>query len=517
MPATPLRSVLQAAFSGARREAAPRTDAELLAAFAAARDEAAFAELVRRHGRLVRGTARRIVSDPDTAEDVFQAAFLLLSQKAAAISWRPTVGPWLYQTTVRLAAKARARAARRRFVPIAPDVPAPAADPAAGLAWAEVRDALDRALAVLPARLRDPLVLCCLEGLTRDEAAAALGCSATAIKGRVARGRERLRRLLARCGLSLPAALGGALVADVAGAANGAAATARAALAFPTSGAAPPAVRELLRGTWLGWKSATALVGIVFTCAAAALGLAGGGPAANPALPSAKAPAAVPQTATGEAIKKLTGHVRWVTALVFTPDGRRLVSGSADQTGLVWDATLSALGDAGGGKPAGIGPAEAWDRLAAREARVGYAAMAALVATPAEAVALLRTRLRPAPVPTAADLDRLFQQLDSEKYDERQKASAELETFGPNAVAGVKARLERAPPLELRKRLERFLEGYGGPSPSPYLLRSVRGVAVLEAVGAPEARALLAELAKGPANDPLTREARTANRRRTAP
>jgi hypothetical protein len=224
------------------------------------------------------------------------------------------------------------------------------------------------------------------------------------------------------------------------------------------------------------------------------------------------------ETAPGEIIKKLTGHVRQVTALVFTPDGRRLVSVSADQTGLVWDATLSALGGPGGGKPGGIGPAEAWDRLAARDAGVGYAGMAALAAAPTEAIALLRARLRPAPVPTAADLDRLFRQLDSEKYDERQKASAELETFGPNAVAGVKARLERAPSLELRKRLDRFLEGNGGSGPpSPYLLRCVRGVAVLEAIATPEARALLAELAKGPANDPLTREARAANRRRSTP
>ncbi len=64
MPATPLRSVLQAVLSGARQELAQRTDAELLAAFASVRDEAAFAELVRRHGRLVRGTARRTTRRP---------------------------------------------------------------------------------------------------------------------------------------------------------------------------------------------------------------------------------------------------------------------------------------------------------------------------------------------------------------------------------------------------------------------------------------------------------------------
>ena len=53
-----------------------------------------------------------------------------------------------------------------------------------------------------------------------------------------------------------------------------------------------------------------------------------------------------------------------------------------------------------------------------------------------------------------------------------------------------------------------FLERYDGPNPSPYQLRCVRGVAVLEAINTAEARALLAELAKGPADDLLTREAR---------
>src|SRR5580765_1095183 len=55
MPTAPLRSALQAALSGTRHGLRRGTDAELLAAFAAVRDEAAFAELVRRHGRLVRG------------------------------------------------------------------------------------------------------------------------------------------------------------------------------------------------------------------------------------------------------------------------------------------------------------------------------------------------------------------------------------------------------------------------------------------------------------------------------
>src|SRR4051794_28040323 len=89
--------------------AAPADDRALLAAFAASRDEGAFAELVRRHGPLVRGVCRRVLGDADAADDVFQATFLVLARKAGAVRWWPAVGPWLYAVAYRLACKARTR------------------------------------------------------------------------------------------------------------------------------------------------------------------------------------------------------------------------------------------------------------------------------------------------------------------------------------------------------------------------------------------------------------------------
>jgi hypothetical protein len=120
-------------------------------------------------------------------------------------------------------------------------------------------------------------------------------------------------------------------------------------------------------------------------------------------------------------------------------------------------------------------------------------------------------------VPTDADLDRLVQQLDANAFAQRQKASAELDRFGPNALAGVKARLAQAKSLEVRRWAARFLELYDGPEPSPYYLRWVRGVATLESIGTEDAKALLRELANGPAGDPLTLAARQTPSRRVKP
>ena len=89
------------------------TDSDLLASFAAERNEAAFAELVRRHYGLVMGVCRRVLRNSHDIEDVFQATFLVLVRKAGSLRDRELLGNWLYGVAYRVALRARADRARR--------------------------------------------------------------------------------------------------------------------------------------------------------------------------------------------------------------------------------------------------------------------------------------------------------------------------------------------------------------------------------------------------------------------
>ncbi|MBO0699479.1 MAG: sigma-70 family RNA polymerase sigma factor, partial [Zavarzinella sp.] len=174
-------------------EGAP--DADLLRRFRDARDPAAFEVLVRRHGPGVLSACRRVLSDPADIEDAFQAAFLVFLRDARSVRRGQAVGAWLYGVAHRVALRARAARQRREEVEGRADTKR---EPEPDLSWKEACAILHEELDRLPDKYRLPLVLCYLEGLSRDEAAGQLRLSLNAVRNRLERGRSRLRTRLAR-------------------------------------------------------------------------------------------------------------------------------------------------------------------------------------------------------------------------------------------------------------------------------------------------------------------------------
>ena len=183
------------------------SDADLLRRFSDDDDQAAFETLLRRHGGMVLGVCRRVLPNQQDAEDACQATFLILARKARGHDrWQASVANWLYATARKVSRNARLAAQRRarREARAAVSEVVQAVD---GMSGRELLAALDEELGRLPPRYREPLVLCYLEGLTRDEAAVRLGVPAGTIKIQLERGRKRLGAALMGRGCALGAGL----------------------------------------------------------------------------------------------------------------------------------------------------------------------------------------------------------------------------------------------------------------------------------------------------------------------
>jgi len=231
MATGPVHGVLDHVRRAALREdETARSDGELLARFLSTREEAAFAALVRRHGPMVYGVCRRLLGSHADADDAFQAVFLVLVRKAAAVRPRERVANWLYGVAWHTAQKARAAAARRRVKERTAG--AMRRPDASDDIWGPLLPLLDEELRRLPENYRLPIVLCELEGRTHQEAARQLGWPVGTVSGRLSRGRALLARRMKRRGAAppdlAPAAVPPAL----------AAATAKAATAFAAGSAA---------------------------------------------------------------------------------------------------------------------------------------------------------------------------------------------------------------------------------------------------------------------------------------
>lgn len=181
-----------------------RADGELLEWFEThhAEAEAAFEELVVRHGAMVLDVCRRVLRDPHDVEDAFQATFLVLVRRAGSVRDRDALGGWLHRVALRVALRAKTEAAHRREVEqraVAPGASDPILD---NIERTDIRTVLHEELDRIPASYRAALVACYLEGLTHEEAAIRLRWPVGTVRSRLARGRDRLRDRLARRGLA---------------------------------------------------------------------------------------------------------------------------------------------------------------------------------------------------------------------------------------------------------------------------------------------------------------------------
>jgi RNA polymerase sigma factor (sigma-70 family) len=179
------------------------TDADWIGRYVRDRDDAAFAAIVRRHGRMVLGVCRRILGDAADADDAFQATFLVLAKKAHRVEFRDDVSAWLFAVAVRASRellRRRTRRSQRETVGTVPDL---------GVVDRDDDGEARRVVLDEVARLSDPyraaVVLCELDGVSRSDAARRLGIPEGTLSSRLAAARKALATRLSARGVALAA------------------------------------------------------------------------------------------------------------------------------------------------------------------------------------------------------------------------------------------------------------------------------------------------------------------------
>jgi RNA polymerase sigma factor (sigma-70 family) len=182
-------------------------DMALLQEYAAGNSEAAFETLVSRRVGFVYSAALRQVRDPHLAEEIAQAVFVILAQKAGRIFEKTILTGWFFRTT-RFAALAQIRdRAKRRQRELEVQMQSEFLSPAADEIWNQMSPLLDEALATLGEKDRQAVLLRFFENKSLAEVGKNLGTGEDTARKRVSRALEKLHRYFAKHGVSSTTAI----------------------------------------------------------------------------------------------------------------------------------------------------------------------------------------------------------------------------------------------------------------------------------------------------------------------
>jgi WD40 repeat protein len=224
------------------------------------------------------------------------------------------------------------------------------------------------------------------------------------------------------------------------------------------------------------------------------------------------------ELATGQERHAFFGHRGRVVCLTFAADGRTLISAGADTTALVWDLTGKLAVSGMPAKPLTRAGLDAcWNELGDADAPRAWHTIRRLDAA-SESITYLEKRLEPIPPVVPGRLARLIAELDSDKFEVRQRAGEELEGLGEAAAGACRKALQGRPSAEARRRLEELLEKVTLQmwSPSVERLRTLRALEALELASSVEAARLLKTLARGAPGAWLTEAAKAALARQSS-
>jgi RNA polymerase sigma factor (sigma-70 family) len=238
-------------------------DMDLMREYADRNCETAFAGLVHRHINLVYSVALRFTGNSPDAQDVTQAVFIILAQKAASLRQRATLTGWLYETTRFTARQLLRTRARQQAREQEAYMQSTLNDSNSENVWRQLAPLLEEAMGRLSEKERALVALRFFEDKSAAETATLLGIQEWATHKRAARAMEKLRQFFVKRGMALTtAALAGAISANSVQAAPAMLAKAVTATAIAKGATASASTLTLIKGAskLMAWTKAKTVI-----------------------------------------------------------------------------------------------------------------------------------------------------------------------------------------------------------------------------------------------------------------